>query len=560
MLLPRRLLALLGASLFLLAGCGGGADGGTTTPDTPAPPNPTIALTARSTSATHAAVSWSGGSAGTPLRLERRTGEGGDYVLIATVDGDAGLWLDGGLSADTAYAYRLSRADGSVAAAAATRTGTEAALTTAAPEAVGAALALPFTSATSRLSAADGSLQLDLPTGSFSQAGTATLQPTTNPLPDGVGPGLTLSLPERPARTLTLSLRYGADEDVDEVSQDRIALRQADGSWWLLPLAAHDESRRLLQVKLPPSLWMAEPTAAALQARSSAATAGAHLYFVRVRAHKLLPAAATVRVLGQQRFVPVSIYQMQENVSDCESLSADELCVPTPVRHDVVVQILNTKPGFTREWTLQGSTTPDASFGTLAAEPSAGVVYTAPAQVPATNPLKLRFRSVNSANGRRLVLSASIRVTEDAWVGKLNAHVGPEGQGSMIEVDSRWTLDAARSTATRRVYLPSGTTTQDYVVANSPCEYVVSPREVTLAQARSSGQLVVDESTTPSRYTLELGTIWDATLSHICPRGTASGSYAGGHTWSAEGSVANGRITGSDNTLGDRKWSLGRPQ
>jgi len=558
MFLPRRLLALLGATLFLLAGCGGGAGGGTTTPDTPAPPNPTIALTARSSSATHAAVSWSGGSAGTPLRLERRAGDGGDYGLVASVDSGAGLWLDGGLSADTAYAYRLSRADGSVAATASTRTGTDAALTTAAPEAVGAALALPFTSATSRLSAADGSLQLDLPAGSFAQAGTATLQPTTNPLPDGVGPGLTLSLPERPARALTLSLRYGADESADDVTADRIALRQADGSWWLLPLLAHDEAKRLLQVSLPPSSWVAQPTAKALQARATAtATApSVKAELVRVKAHKLVPAAATVRVLGRQRFVPVSIYQMSDT-DDCEG---EELCVPSIVMRDVTVPVLNTKAGFQRQWTLEGSATPDASLGTLAAEPQSGVVYTAPAQVPATNPLTLRFRSVNSANGRRLVLSASIRVAEDAWVGRLNAHIGTEGQGGLVEVDTRWTLDAAQSTVTRRVYRPSGTATHDYFLANSPCQHTVSPRQVTLAQARSSGQLVVDESTTPPHYTLDLATIWDATLTASCPGGTTSGPYPGGHLWSAEGSVANGRITGSDTTLGDRKWSLGRPQ
>lgn len=558
MLLPRPLLAPLGAVLMLLAGCGGGSGGPPATTTTPPPP--VVTMAAQAGSAGHAGITWRGGSAGTTWRLERRAGDGGDYTRVADVDSGAGLWLDAGLAADTAYAYRLSRADGSIAATASTRTGTEAALTTAAPEPSAAAVSLPYTPATTSLRTADGSLQVDLPADSFSQAGTATLQPMTNPLADGVGPGLRLTLPERPARTLTVSLRYGADEDADEVTQDRIALRQADGSWWLLPLAAHDEAQRLLQVKLPSSLWVAEPMARALGARPSAAATVLFSDFVRVKAHKLVPAAATVRTLGHQRFVPVSIYRMRDTVDDGDCLGENELCAPSIVFRDATVPILNAKAGFQREWTLEGSTAPAASLGTLAAEPQSGAVYTAPAQVPATNPLTLRFRSVNSANGRRLVLSAKVRVAEDAWVGRLNADLGIGGQGGLIEVDSRWTLDAAQSTATRRVYRPSGTATQDYFIANSPCLHTVSPRQVTLAQARSSGQLVVDESTTPARYTLDLATIWDATLTASCPGGTTGGPYAGGHLWSAEGSVANGRIMGSDNTLGDRKWSLGRPE
>lgn len=564
---PLRPFAPLCAALALLAGCGGGTDATVpVTPTTPTTPGPAARMAAQPGSAQHATITWTGGSPGSTWRLERRRDDGGDYALVAEVDSGAGLWLDAGLSADTSYGYRLRRADGSVLATASARTGAEAVLTTPEPAAVGNAMALPVTPTSSRIGLADGSLQLDLPAGSLSQAGTATLQPIANPLPDGAGPGMSLSLPERPARALLLSLRYGADEDVDEVLQDRIALHQADGSWWLLPLVAHDAAARLLQVELPPSLWVAQPSASTRLARlngaaSAATAAGVKGSFVRVKAHKLVPASASVRVLGSQRFVPVSIYTLWgSDTTSCANLAEEELCAPKPVLRDVQLPVLNTKAGFQRQWTLEGSAAPDASLGLLAVEPQSGVVYTAPAQVPDTNPLTLRFQSINGSNGRRLVLSASIRVAEDAWVGTLDALVGDLAQGHYFRLDLRWTLDAAQSTPTRRVYRPVGTATHRYTVLDNVCQHTVSPASLPLTQADTMGQLVVDESVSPPRYTLAMSTRWSSTLTVRCPTGSTSAPISGGHIWSAEGVVASGRIAGSDNGLGERTWSLGRPQ
>jgi hypothetical protein len=227
---------------------------------------------------------------------------------------------------------------------------------------------------------------------------------------------------------------------------------------------------------------------------------------------------------------------------------------------DVAVPVLNSKPGFQRQWTLEGSTTPDAGLGTLAAEAQAGVVYTAPALVPATNPLTLRFRSTNSANGRRLVLTAKIRVAEDAWAGSLRATVGDLLVGHTYQLDTRWTLDAARSTATRRVYRPAGTATHDYSMLDPVCTHAVSPTRLTLAEADTDGQLVVDESVSPARYALTLSTRWASVITVSCPRGSTRAPTMGGHVWSAEGVVAGGRIKGADSAFGERSWSLGRPE
>ncbi len=563
MSLSLRLLAPLCAGLLLLAGCGGGGDGAAppASPDTPSPLPPAATMSAMAGSAAHVTLRWQGGSAGQTWRLERRAGESGAFTTVADVDSGAGLWMDAGLGADTVYRYRLTRADGSVAATADARTGSDAALATPAPQPAGDALQLPFTPDTRRLAMADGALALSLPAGAFSQAGTATVQPVSNPLPDGVGTGFALSLPERPAQPLRLSLRYGINENPDEVTADRLAVQQADGSWWLLPLVAHGEGERLLTVDLPVSLWPQAATAQALQARATALpTPLATLNLVRVKAHKLLPAAASVRVLGSQRFVPVSIYTVSDNIA-CDSPADGDLCIPTPVLRDVTMPVRNTKAGYQRQWELQDSTTPAPALGALTVEAGSGVVYTAPAQVPATNPLTLRFTSTHVASGRRLVLTAQVRVVEDVWTGELRASIGDVLAGHVFRLNTRWSLDAGQSTDTRRVYRPSGDATHVYTMADPVCTHSVSPQQLPLSQADTMGELVVDESVQPARYTLSLSTRWDSVLTVRCPRGSVSSPTLGGYVWAAQGVVTGGGIQGADSvTGGERSWSLGRPQ
>lgn len=566
MSLSLRLLAPLCAGLLLLAGCGGGGDGtapptSPTSPTTPTPLPPAVTLSAAAGSATHITLSWQGGSAGQTWRLERRAGSAGSFTPVADVDGGTGLWMDSGLGADTAYSYRLTRADGSIAATADARTGNDAARVTPIPQPAGDVVALPFTPDTRRLAVADGSIVFALPAGAFSQAGSATVQPVSNPLPDGVGTGFALTLPERPVQPLRLSLRFGAEESLDAVTQDRLAVQQADGSWWLLPLSSRGEGERVLTVDLPVSLWPQAATAQALQARVAAAPATpARLNIVRVKAHKLVPAAASVRVLGSQRFVPVAIYSVRDT-EDCESPTDGDICIPMPVLRDVTMPVRNSKAGYQRQWELQDSSSPDAALGTLAVESGSGVVYTAPAQVPATNPLTLRFTSVHVASGRRLVLTAQVRVVEDAWVGELEGNIGVPGAGHLFRLTTRWTLDPGQSTAIRRVYRPTGDATHIYTIDDPVCTHSVSPRQLPLSQADTAGMLVVDESVTPARYTLGLSTRWDSVLTVRCPTGTVSAPTAAGYIWDVQGDVSAGRIQGLEVVLGGvRSWSLERPQ
>ena len=311
-------------------------------------------------------------------------------------------------------------------------------------------------------------------------------------------------------------------------------------------------------MKLPPSVWVAgSAPAGAKSVVATTAASGVKGRFVRVKAHKLVPAAATVRVLASQRFVPVSIYRVQPI---CDSGPLGDLCIPSPVLQDQELPILNTKSGYQRQWTLQGSAAPAPGLGALTVQPGAGVDYTAPGVLPATNPVTLKFESVNLKCGLRLVLSAKVRVVEDAWQGPLQAFIGSECVGAHQKAQSRWTLDAAQNTATRRVYRPTSGEAEAYWVGPPGCDYPVSPRTRSFQQAGANGELVVDESFSPARYTLELYTKWDAVMSWICPGGDATHPFAAGHVWQASGTPANDRIEGADNGLGERQWRLERPQ
>lgn len=545
-----RHLAPLFAGLFVLAGCGGGGSSSSpgapetpSTPTSPADPVGTVRLNAQSGSAQHAALTWTGGDSSMSWRLERhRDGDAGGYALLAEIASQAGVWLDKGLAPDTVYGYRLSSADGSVLATATVRTEKDAALTTPAPTPTGTSMPVPISSAASSLQRPDSPMRLDLADGSLAASGTATLQPVAHAIQNGIGEGLSIVLPERPVRGTTLSLQYEGDEDVEDVLQDRIAMRQADGSWWLLPLAAHDASQRQLKVSVPSSLWVEQPTKAGPQI-SVVGT------FVRVKAHKLVPASAAVPVRGQQRFVPVSVYRVVTgNIQRCNDLPEDELCVPTPMLDDATLPILNNRPGFEREWSLDGA-------GSLSMESDAGVTYTAPAQMPAANLATLRFRSVNNRTGQSLTLSAKIRIAEDAWVGQLKA----DGIDlSHYLANTYWHLDPSQSTGTRRVYHASGNVSLTF--SPPECSVFATPDTVPLDQGRD-GELIIDESVAPPRYKLRLSVSWVAAIHYRCPKGETSIPSHGSQSWSIEGNVINGRMEGSDNDLMDTfHWSLERVQ
>lgn len=523
-------------------------------PGDPAPPQPAAAMQASSGAAGAALVQWQGLAGNGPWTLERQADGEAAAVALGAVADTAGARIDGGLAAGAGYRYRLRDAAGTAVAEAAVTTGTEAALV-AEP---GAALAAAQPRAVDAQAgeAAAGALALRFDAGTFAGAGTAQVTPHANPLADGVGDAWVVTLDRRPQRPLTVSLAYGADEDADAVDAQRLAVQQADGSWWLLAATTHDRTARRLTATLPPAMVPgATPAAApAAGARATAAAADPHtvirMTLVRFVAVKLRPREASVRVLGSLRLEPVATWVVRDDLCD----PADPgFCVPGTSLVQRDLPIVNQKPGYDRRWVVEGSATPDASLGSVVPAAGAGAVYRAPATVPATNPVTLRFESVHAASGRRMAASARVRITEDAWVGPMTLSHAASGVGYYYDADTRWVLDPTRSTDSVRIYRAQGTVTLH--IEAGPCGLTPSPASTALGPAAGFAELEVDEIT--ERYRVQLNAVWATTLS-TC-RGTPMPTSAG-VTFDQRGVLAGGRIQGAQQDgLSNRLWNLGRP-
>lgn len=549
-------------AVTLLAACGGGGNEappiGTPTgepPTTPSAPSPTPAstLVASSGAATTALVQWQDATGTGPWTLERLREGDAAAQPIASVAGAAGAFVDTGLAATTAYRYRLRDTAGAVVAEATATTGSEEALIAPLGDAQGPVQTRSVGAQAGEAAAGDVALRFEA--GTFPLAGSATLTPHANPLADGVGAAWAVELDQHPQHALAVSIGYGADEDADAVDNQRLAVRQPDGSWWMLTSWSHDRAARRLTAVLPPALVPAAgaaaiPSSARARAAAAASSTRVVIHLVRFVGIKLLPRETSVRVLGSALLQPAATWDVREDSCDVDP---SVLCVPAVglVRRDL--PITNSKPGYQRRWLLEGSTTPDPALGTLAAPNPSGVVYRAPAAVPATNPVTVRFESVHTASGRRMGVSARVRVTEDAWVGPMTLSHTADGVGYYYDADTRWVLDPSRSSESVRYYRAQGRVTLH--IASGACPLTPSPASAELGPAAGFTDLEVDEVT--GRYRVQLNAVWPTTISTCLgtPMPTAAGV-----TFDQRGSVAADVIRGShQDGVTNRVWNLGRP-
>lgn len=566
--LARTLCLSLVLSLSLtLAACGGGgeapgsADTPAGTPESPgtAPPAPAAPslIASADDAADTAYVQWLGASGTGPWTLERQRDGEATPTVLATVAEPAGRWIDGGLAASTAYQYRLRDAAGALVVQGSATTGDAVALRSDLGQSLGEVQTLALGPQAGDAKA--GAVTLRYAVGSFSGTPAARVQAHAHTLADGVGEAWRLQLEQAPQRPLTVALSYGADENPDDVDNQTLAARTPDGRWWALPATAHERATRQLVVTLPEALLQPAATerraAAGRQAISAAAAPVIEVDLVRFVALKLVPRQASVRVLGRVQFTPVATWEVKLN--DCGP-DGKELCLPMVGLVQRDYPVVNSKPGFERRWLLEGSTTPGAALGALAVNAStpgaAGVVYTAPATVPTTNPVTVRFESLDTRRGRRATASAKVRITEDRWVGPMTYSNSANGVGYYYETNTTWLLDTTQSSDSVRVYRAQGRVTVNIPVP--ACPLTASPDHVDIGPAAGLTELVVDEVT--GRYHLRFNAIWSTVLS-FCGHAPTPSSL--GVEYDVTGSVTATGIRG-DQQQGTvfRVWNLSRPE
>lgn len=557
-----RRMAALFLSLSLgafVAGCGGSGDSSAGPAPTPTPAP--VAFAAVGTSASTASLAWQAPVAGGTWTIERRA-PGGAWATAGTVDARHGGFVDTGLAADTAYDYRLlAAADGSprtVAEARAT-TSHEAPVRTAA----GTALADPAPStvgaAGGRLAAADGRIAIDVPAGAFAAATPASVQPVSNTAPAGRGAGLRVTLGSTPTAPLKLALRHDAADD-GVADGLRIAVQQADGSWWSLPLAARDKAARTLEASLPPAAF------APATARAATAAANVALEFTVVAylAFELQPPNALVKVgtsLPLKAVARVRGYDTQ--VGTCVELDVDlRGCLMTPVMQTREIPFTNQKAGYERQWWVNADVGGSAADGTVRPDGAVGAVYTAPGKVPSPETVRVSFVSRNLATGQTVTLTSLVTIYDDSFRGMLEAVIGPSDAGTtyLARAEVTWRLDPATAASAVKEYVAEGVLR--LAVTDNDCTVTLTPTSRAIENTLPALiRLTVDERTVPASYRFTLATFWDGSLTGVCPKASYTQNGMLGYAWEASGTLKNDDtlIEGQQGVEGGvESWSFSR--
>jgi len=531
------------AAALAIAACGGDGNDHSSAPTA-------TKLALRGTSASTVSLAWDRDAQATGYSLERREGSG-NFEAVAQLPSDVHRYLDEGLAPHTAYTYRLTThrgsAGGSQDSAQGSATTTDDALELTSTGAVlgetGRAL---IGAAGGSVASADGSVRVDVPGSAWTADAVVVLQGQENTAPGGVGSALHLRLPAVPAKPLTLSLTYGEDaaSDADGLG---VALQRRDGSWLSLPVKALDRAARRIALELPVDALPRAVHAQALRAGASEAQGDVELTLTTVRLLSLAPRSARLPVGQAQRFVPYQrVVQTEEVGGDCpETLSLCPVPIPLVTQHQA--PFLNSKPGYTRQWLVQGVEGGSSSLGTVQAEGDVGALYTAPGHAPTPNPVKVMFRSRHDQSGRSIELSADVTVVEPVWTGIVHGTLdGASDIGFSFSAEAVWTLDAASDDE----FHASGT--QSVHVIDITCSGSASPSTVPLPP----GLLKIDRSTTPPHYTLDVGSLWNTTISGTCPgRGGTSVAMVVPGQLQAQGSVsADGTLIEGTAHLNNIQW------
>jgi hypothetical protein len=492
-------------AIALLAGCGGGGGDGDAAGDGGDPPA-ALSLVAVGSSARTVSLAWRPAAGASGYTVERRTGHGA-YAPIANLGADAIHFLDDGLEPNTAYTYRLGVAGSDRRAEQSATTGDAVAIATGVPALHGAPRSRTLGAAGGRVASADGSVVVEVPAGALAGDTELQLQPTANPVPDGHGDGVLLRVAGDLARPLTLRLPYAAvlDANADGLG---VAVQRADGSWLSLPLLAVDKERRMLTVRLDAPLVAQDTRPAGAAAAAAAASVSLHFYLVTYQNFYLSPREATVDVGRTREFVPYA--RTKGVIGHICTPDEDFGCLPYPLIGSEKAAFENSKPGYARKWYVFAEEGGTAALGTVTPSGTVGATYQAPDEVPEPNPVIVSFESVHTKTSRRVWLSAKVTVKAPVWTGTVSGVLSvPQGDlGFRFTAEGVWT-PVAGSQGTR--YTATGTQTLSVIPMG--CTGTVSPATVALPP----GALVIDDSTTPARYSLDVGSVWRSALTGSCP-------------------------------------------
>lgn len=274
------------------------------------------------------------------------------------------------------------------------------------------------------LASSDGRLRIDVPLGALTTDTEVGIQPITATAPGALGSAYRLT-PEGAtfAQPLTMTMTYSAEEAGAAIGTSlRVATHDANGNW-VVADALHDGTQRQLSV-------------ATTHFSDWSFVAGA----------LIIPAFAGVAVNKQ----------MALQVLNCGEGTTS---IGENPQHLLLECIVDDLPTIAGNWSVNGVVSGNQTVGTVVGGSSA--TYTAPATVPAANPVAVSAQ-INSPAGLATLVS-NIRVFDQAHVymgtmfGRVETTI--QGQTQFVELSAnlRFTYNPALSIAGDKWYDGTGT-------------------------------------------------------------------------------------------------------
>ena len=278
------------------------------------------------------------------------------------------------------------------------------------------------------LASSDGRLTISVPAGALSADTVVGIQPITATAPGAFGSGYRLT-PEGTtfAQPMTLTFDYPADEAGASVPESlRVATRDARGYWRVIEAVRDTAQRKLSVTTTHFSDWSYVPGV------------------------QLAPASATVRVRGS---VSMRVNVCGDGV-DPDPANAARLLLECRSASDLV------------NWAVNGISGGNATVGTVASGglPGTDTItdYTAPAVVPAQNPVAVSA-DIDDADAGRTTLVSNIRVVDELTVyagtvfGRIATTIDNQEQFFETSANLRFTYNPDLSIGGDKWYDGSGT-------------------------------------------------------------------------------------------------------
>lgn len=275
-----------------------------------------------------------------------------------------------------------------------------------------------------------------VPAGAVASSTSITVQPETDTLPNGIGNGVAISTGQALLKPLIVRFGYGAD--VADPGSLRLAAQAADGSWRTLSPVGIDPVARTITATLPPAVPLASGASAGRADGSLAAgpLAAAPLHSQTVAVVEMCHMAPATTSVKAGKTVDLLPLCMTADSQVCPELVCDpgapQSCYLDLSQTCVVFQekpLLNTRAGYLRSWSVNGTVMGDATVGTIALKDPAGATYTAPNLTPTPNPVPVAFQSVLIADPRQKVQPSAMVTVQPS-----NYHVKVTMSGADVPV------------------------------------------------------------------------------------------------------------------------------